>query len=354
MRLHSLLSCAKLLSLAALASACAIVPAAAQKGERPCDLFAAATPCVAAHSTTRALYSSYKGPLYEVTRTADNKTTDIGLLPDGYANAAAQDAFCTGAGSCTITKLYDQSPKHNDLTLAPPGGAAHGKGPGGHDVAVIADAQPITVNGHKVYGMKFEPGMGYRNDHVSGTATGTQAEGVYMLTSALHVNHKCCFDYGNAETNDRDNKHGHMDAMNIKCTGRVPKGEQPTGPCNPLAGLDMEDGIPGKFPVPGDTMFATVMGANDGHSTYAIYQGNATGQGKAGALTSTGTIPLPPQYQPMKLEGAIILGIGGDNSNWDEGYFFEGVMTIGAPTAQSMATVQGNIVSAHYAGDLKD
>ncbi len=31
----------------------------------PCDLYAAAnTPCVAAHSTTRALYSAYTGPLY--------------------------------------------------------------------------------------------------------------------------------------------------------------------------------------------------------------------------------------------------------------------------------------------------
>ena len=33
----------------------------------PCDIYAAAgDPCVAAHSTTRALYSSYNGPLYQV------------------------------------------------------------------------------------------------------------------------------------------------------------------------------------------------------------------------------------------------------------------------------------------------
>src|SRR3982750_4345193 len=35
----------------------------------PCDLYAAGgTPCVAAHSTTRVLLSTYAGPLYQVRR----------------------------------------------------------------------------------------------------------------------------------------------------------------------------------------------------------------------------------------------------------------------------------------------
>src|SRR4051812_39513555 len=42
--------------------------------ERPCDIYAAGgTPCVAAHSTTRALYASYNGPLYAVKRLSDQK-----------------------------------------------------------------------------------------------------------------------------------------------------------------------------------------------------------------------------------------------------------------------------------------
>src|ERR1700742_4361977 len=37
--------------------------------QEPCDIYAAAnTPCVAAHSTTRALYAAYNGPLYQVKR----------------------------------------------------------------------------------------------------------------------------------------------------------------------------------------------------------------------------------------------------------------------------------------------
>jgi hypothetical protein len=226
------------------------------------------------------------------------------------------------------------------MTLAPKGGAAHGPGPNGQDIAAVANALPATIAGHKVYGIAISPGMGYRNDKAKQTAVNGEPEGVYMVTSALNLNEKCCFDFGNAETNDLDNKDGHMDAINIMCHGN---------PCSPDAGLDMEDGIYGHLKVPAGTMFVTDMGASDGQHNYAIYQGNA----QSGGLTTTGVIPLPKGYQPMKQEGAIILGIGGDNSNWATGYFFEGVMTKGMPTAESMKAVQKNIVAAGYAGKLK-
>ena len=58
----------------------------------PCDIYAAAgTPCVAAHSITRALFAAYNGPLYQVKRASDGATANIGVLTaGGYANAAAQ------------------------------------------------------------------------------------------------------------------------------------------------------------------------------------------------------------------------------------------------------------------------
>src|SRR5262245_55757134 len=70
----------------------------------PCDIYASGgTPCVAAHSTTRAMFSAYNGPLYQVRRSSDNTTRDIGLLSaGGTANAAQQDSFCAGT-SCVIT-----------------------------------------------------------------------------------------------------------------------------------------------------------------------------------------------------------------------------------------------------------
>jgi hypothetical protein len=51
----------------------------------------------------------------------------------------------------------------------------------------------------------------------------------------------------------------------------------------------------------------------------------------------------------MKKEGAIILGIGGDNSDSAEGTFYEGVMTSGYPSDATDALVQANIVAAKYA-----
>ncbi|WP_248963865.1 arabinofuranosidase catalytic domain-containing protein [Sphaerisporangium perillae] len=47
-------------------AACLVGGGAAQAAASlPCDIYAAGgTPCVAAHSTTRALYGTYNGPLY--------------------------------------------------------------------------------------------------------------------------------------------------------------------------------------------------------------------------------------------------------------------------------------------------
>src|SRR5262245_2507831 len=62
----------------------------------PCDVYAAAkAPCVAAHSSTRALLAAYNGPLYQVMRQSDGKKLDIGVVQasatdgGGYADAAA-------------------------------------------------------------------------------------------------------------------------------------------------------------------------------------------------------------------------------------------------------------------------
>jgi hypothetical protein len=55
----------------------------------------------------------------------------------------------------------------------------------------------------------------------------------------------------------------------------------------------------------------------------------------------------------MQQEGAILLGIGGDNSNSASGYFFEGVMTRGMPSREAMEAVQSNIIATRYTGHLQ-
>src|SRR5262245_62032696 len=146
-------------------------------GTGPCDIYAAGgTPCVAAHSTTRALYGNYNGALYQVRRSSDNTTRDVGVLSaGGVANAATQDSFCAGT-SCVITIIYDQSGRNNRLTQAPPGGF-RGPAAGGFDNLANATSAPISVGGHKAYGVFVAPGTGYRNNSATGTASGDQAQG---------------------------------------------------------------------------------------------------------------------------------------------------------------------------------
>ena len=199
---------AMLISIDDLAAAAAWLAAA----EPQLEQFASAgcfvgTPCVAAHSTTRNLYKTYTGPLYQVNRSSDHSVVDVPTGAFGYADVAVQDAFCTNT-DCTISIIYDQSARKNHLTIAPPGGAHHAT-----DAAVNATRLPITMQGHKVYGAYFEGGMGYRNDVTSGVATGNAEETMYMVTSGTHVNGGCCFDYGNAETNNLDTGAGSMEAI---------------------------------------------------------------------------------------------------------------------------------------------
>ena len=187
----------------------------------PCDIYAAAgSPCAAAHSTTRALYAAYNGPLYQVLRQSDGKTLNIGIVqpvdspvPDagGYADAAAQDAFLRQHLLLDHLPIYDQSPRRgNDLTQAPRGGFS-GPAMGGFNNLPVADMAPITIMGHKVYGAFIEPGMGLRQNDVKGTAVDDQAEGQYWVINGKHYNSGCCFDYGNAEIDSRDDDNGTME-----------------------------------------------------------------------------------------------------------------------------------------------
>ena len=76
----------------------------------PCDIYGdAGTPCVAAHSTVRALYKNYTGPLYSIQRSSDNVTVDIGVLKSGgFANSAKQESFCGNYNDIKYVKVSDK------------------------------------------------------------------------------------------------------------------------------------------------------------------------------------------------------------------------------------------------------
>jgi non-reducing end alpha-L-arabinofuranosidase len=316
----------------------------------PCDIYqSAGTPCVAAHSTVRALYGAFGGSLYQVRRNSDNTTKDIPLVgPGGLADSGVQDAFCSGT-TCIITLLYDQSGKGNRLEYQGAGSSV-----GGMDSAAIATSEALTVQGKKVYSLYINPHNSYWGDgHLTGVPTGSAAEALYMVTSGTHVNSGCCFDYGNSETNRQGGGNGAMDAINFGtecwfggCSG--------TGP---WVQADIEDGLfPGgsKSWNPSQKSFTskyvTAMLKNNGTSRMALKGANA----QAGDLVTLYDGALPPSYSPMRKQGAIVLGSGGDccatNRNDSAGTFYEGVIVSGYPSEATDTAVQANIVAAGYGG----
>ncbi len=317
----------------------------------PCDIYAAGgTPCVAAHSTVRALYGSYNGNLYQVRRSSDNATRDVGLLaPGGYVNAAVQDSFCAGT-TCVITVVYDQSGHGNDLwyqgSSVVPGSS--------QSSPAKATSESLMAGGTKEYSLYINPGNSYwRDGHLTGVPTGTAPEGAYMVTSGVHVNGGCCFDYGNSETDRNADAAGAMDAINFGT-------ECWFGGCSgsgPWVQADLEWGLYSggsqswnqnqrAFP----TKFVTAMLKNNGTSRFALKGSDAQG----GSLTTLWDGALPNGYSPMKKQGAIVLGSGGDcckpsgGANLSAGTFYEGAIVSGYPSDATDNAVQANIVAAGY------
>ncbi|GIF41845.1 arabinofuranosidase catalytic domain-containing protein [Actinoplanes xinjiangensis] len=319
-------------------------------GGGPCDLYAAGgTPCVAAHSTVRALYSSYRGNLYQVRRGSDNTTRNIGTLSAGVADAANQDSFCAGT-TCVITVLFDQSGRGNDLwyqgSTVVPGSP--------QSSPAVATTESLTIGGSKAYSLYIKPGNSYwRDGHLTGVPTGSAPEGMYMVTSGTHVNSGCCFDYGNSETTRKADAAGAMDAIYFGtscwfggCSG--------TGP---WVQADLEWGL---FPGGSSTWntnqraftskFVTATLKNNGTSRFAIKGSNA----QAGGLYTLWDGALPSGYSPMRKQGAIVLGSGGDcckpdgGANQSAGTFYEGAMVSGYPSDATENAVQANITAAGY------
>ena len=118
-------------------------------------------------------------------------------------------------------------------------------------------------------------------------------------------------------------------------------------------------------PLTSEFVTAFVKGGANG---FALKGGDAT----RGALSTMFDGPRPRGYQPMRKQGAIILGssrvhhgdsmaarppplhphsrlgIGGDNSNRAIGTFFEGAITAGLSTDAADNAVQADIVAAGY------
>ena len=174
----------------------------------PCDILGAAgNPCVAAHSTVRALYAAYAGPLYTVFHQQRNKSADIHVLkPGGFADVAQHEAICPAEGECVISRVMDQSGNSNHLTPRDDRGVPHHQHKDPEAPPKFGHLHnPVDASKHKihvgdgnaqVYGMFFEPGMGYKNNRTRKVPTGDETETMYAVMSGKRWGSECCFDYG--------------------------------------------------------------------------------------------------------------------------------------------------------------
>jgi hypothetical protein len=357
----------------------------------PCDIYAAAsppTPCVAAYSMTRLLLTTYRGPLYRVRKGGTNNvfsgnqpvgtvggTTggtiqDIGVTASGFADSAAQDAFC-GAGAastCTVAKLYDQSGKGNDLTESPAG--EYEPGP---DYEVPVGSHSLTVGGNKVYSLYFPnppqlpsgsapSGYGYRNNKTTGMPTGAAPQGVYMIADGTHAGTACCFDFGNAETNNDSGPTGAMASLNLGTSywgqgaGNTPwfEGDFEAGvwaggsSCGTpgsgqltCSGRQANPNNPSMKGIP--YAFGTLKTWTSGGPQWELKVGSGASSG--GSLTTAYNGTALANWQ---LQGGVVLGTGGDNSNSSWGTFYEGAVTAGQPSDATDALIIANVQAAKY------
>jgi hypothetical protein len=273
------------------------------------------------------------------------------LTPGGFADGPSQDTFCSGT-TCVITVVYDQSGHGNDLWYQ--GSTQVPASPSSR--AATATTESLTLNGHKVYSLYINPNNSYWVDaSKSGIALGSQPEGLYMVTSGKHSNSGCCFDYGNSELDRNADGPGTMDAINFSSITAWGTGAG-NGPWV-LADLEYglfsqtQGGSKNQSNPTQTSTYVTAVLKNNGTTEFALRGGNAQsgnlGTYFKGALPGGG-------WSPMKKQGAIVLGSGGDcckpsgGANASAGTFYEGSIVTGYPTDATEDAVQANIVLAGY------
>lgn len=277
---------------------------------------------------------------------ADYAPPAASVYIDASASPTAWALSTGGSGACVISRLFDQSAQGNHLTPGPGGGAEPVP-----DKPVFAQSFPVTLaGGHKVYGAYFQTKMGYRRDDTTGVARGDDAETIYAVWSGKIHNDGCCADWGNGEVNNHDDGAGTMECVYYGSWNATKSGWCGGSGSGPWVMADLENGLwagscrGGINPNVTTQRAEYVTGLVKGKpGLWAIKAGNATG----GPLVKSYEGPRPAGYAPMKKQGAIILGIGGDNSNSAISVWFEGVMTSGYSDDATDDAVQQDIVSVY-------
>jgi len=341
------------------------------RAEGPCDIYGADnTPCVAAYSMGRTLTKNYGGPLYQVRSGSSSTNTgtggtvkDIGQTPDGYADTATQDTFCSGS-LCTVAILYDQSGNGNDLKAGTKGSLGCDSNPTdtacSNDYESSATKGAIMIGGHKVYALYMNAHEGYRSAlGVKGknVPSGTVAQGIYELVDGTRFSTgtKCCWEFGNVTPTPT--LFGDTAALffgdyyGVSGAGTAPWFMADLG--NSIIAGGSRPGDPGwpslndlQLPNPQNPSMKGVPFAFGILKTSASkYVLRAADLGRGAELSTAYEGTLTKQFN---LLGGIVLGVGAGNSNSAYGTFYEGAITAGSPSNNSDLAVLKNLQAAGY------
>jgi hypothetical protein len=178
--------------------------------------------------------------------------------------------------------------------------------------------------------------------------TGNAAQGIYEVVDGKHYGADCCWEFGNASTDNCSHGAGPTDALFFgndywaKGAGAGPWfwgnfgrelwPDDPFGMCVELGNCVVNPSMNT------DYVFGVLKASQ---SSGALRVGST----QAGGLTTVynGSTERAPQ-----LHGGIILGISEDNSNSSEGTFYEGAITSGRPSDATDVAVFANVQAAKY------
>jgi hypothetical protein len=296
---------------------------------------------------------------------------DIPQTADGFADASVQDEHCPAVGNtCTVSLLYDQSGNGTHLSVAKAGLCNGGDFAQLDNFETVMNGQAaLTVGGHNVYALRMEARQGYRIEEVGQNMPLEQeAQGIYMLADGTRTGVACCWDFGNVSTNPAS--YGEMNTMLF---GEAWWGNGSSdGP--PWFGADFEAGVwmggseggdPGwgslnlsdgsrppneNNPSMADAEFALgfLKTDDDEDTTYALRMADIA---TASSVHEAWRGPHPKwSYAGHGTDnlGAVVLGVGGDNSNNAFGTFYEGAIVAGFPDDATELAVMQNIQAAGY------
>jgi hypothetical protein len=284
------------------------------------------------------------------------QTHDIAASADGFAEAATVDAAC-GNTTCTVSLLYDQSGRGNHLPVAKAGLSNGGMYAAMDDFETVINASSAALNvgGHRVYSLYMAARQGYRLTRAGdGVPLGRASQGLYMLADGTHYGTACCWDFGNVSPDPK--RYGVMNTLffGVAYWGR--------GAGNgPWMMADYEAGVWAGGTRAGDPGWGALEGEHPPNPNnpslrvkYALgflktdmnnWSLRMADSATATAVTTAYAGGLPKQ---MNNEGAIVIGVGGDNSNNSWGTFYEGAVLAGFPSDAAELAVLQNIKAIRY------